>query len=135
MTFLQVLKKLFFWEKALVETLDELDIKKQVDIIDTMRANDLEKGERLEKMFIGMSGLLNVSEEYLRQALTDLQTETIIKALYGLGTDIVDYVLQARPPRERELIKSELDVQNSFTSSDQIAARKLVLQNVRKIIL
>jgi len=121
--------------KALVETLDELDIKKQVDIIDTMRANDLEKGERLEKMFIGMSGLLNVSEEYLRQALTDLQTETIIKALYGLGTDIVDYVLQARPPRERELIKSELDVQNSFTSSDQIAARKLVLQNVRKIIL
>lgn len=121
--------------KALVETLDELDIKKQVDIIDTMRANDLEKGERLEKMFVGMSGLLNVSEDYLRQALTDLQTETIIKALYGLGSDIVDYVLQARPPRERELIKSELDVQNSFTSSDQIAARKLVLQNVRKIIL
>ena len=121
--------------KALVETLDELDIKKQEDIIDTMRANDLEKGERLEKMFIGMSGLINVSEDYLRQALADLQTETIIKALYGLTAEVVDYVLQARPPRERELIKSELEVQPNFNASDQISARKLVLQNVRKIIL
>ena len=43
--------------QALLETLDELDMKRQVSIIDTMRASDLEKGERLEKMFIGMNGL------------------------------------------------------------------------------
>lgn len=121
--------------KALVETLDELDYKKQVDIIDTMRASDLEKGERLERMFIGVNGLSRIPEDSLRSALSDLQTETIIRALYGLPADQVDYILQARPPRERELIKSELEVQPSFSSGDQISARKLVLQSVRKVVL
>lgn len=121
--------------KALVETLDELDYKKQVDIIDTMRASDLEKGERLERMFIGVNGLSRIPEDSLRTALSELQTETIIRALYGLPTDQVDYILQARPPRERELIKSELEVQPSFSSGDQISARKLVLQSVRKVVL
>ena len=121
--------------KALVETLDELDLKKQLDIIDTMRASDLGKGERLEKMFVGMNGLINITEEVLRSALAELQTETIIKALYSLTNDVIDHVLQARPPRERELIKSELEIQPNFTAADQIASRKLVLQNVRKLIL
>lgn len=121
--------------KALVETLDELDYKKQVDIIDTMRANDLEKGERLERMFIGVNGLSRIPEDSLRSALSELQTETIIRALYGLPADQVDFILQARPPRERELIKSELEVQPSFSAGDQISARKLVLQSVRKVVL
>lgn len=121
--------------KALVETLDELDYKKQIDIIDTMRASDLEKGARLEKMFIGINGLSGIPEESLRTALSDLQTETIIRALYGIAAEQVDYILQARPPRERELIKSELEVQPSFSSADQISARKLVMQNVRKVVL
>jgi hypothetical protein len=121
--------------KALVETLDELDYKKQVDIIDTMRASDLEKGERLERMFIGINGLSRIPEDSLRTALSELQTETIIRALYGLPSDQIDYILQARPPRERELIKSELEVQPSFSSGDQISARKLVLQTVRKVVL
>ena len=121
--------------KALVETLDELDYKKQVDIIDTMRASDLEKGERLERMFIGINGLSRIPEDSLRTALSELQTETIIRALYGLPSDQIDYILQARPPRERELIKSELEVQPSFSSGDQISARKLVLQSVRKVVL
>ena len=121
--------------KALVETLDELDYKKQVDIIDTMRANDLEKGERLERMFIGVNGLSRIPEDSLRSALSELQTDTIIRALYGLPADQVDLILQARPPRERELIKSELEVQPSFSAGDQISARKLVLQSVRKVVL
>jgi hypothetical protein len=121
--------------KALVETLDELDYKKQVDIIDTMRASDLEKGERLERMFIGINGLSKIPEDSLRAALSELQTETIIRALYGVDAEHVDYVLQARPPRERELIKSELEVQPSFSSADQISARKMVLQSVRKVVL
>ena len=121
--------------KALVETLDELDLKKQSDIIDTMRANNLEKGERLEKMFIGINGLIRIPEVSLRAALSDLQTDTVIRALHGITLEEVEHILQARPPRERELIKSELEVAATFTSAEQISARKLVLQNVRKVTL
>jgi flagellar motor switch protein FliG len=121
--------------KALVETLDELDLKKQSDIIDTMRANNLEKGERLEKMFIGINGLIRIPEVSLRAALSDLQTDTVIRALHGITPEEVEHILKARPPRERELIKSELEVAATFTSAEQISARKLVLQNVRKVTL
>jgi flagellar motor switch protein FliG len=79
--------------------------------------------------------LSKIPEDSLRAALSELQTETIIRALYGVDAEHVDYVLQARPPRERELIKSELEVQPSFSSADQISARKMVLQSVRKVVL
>jgi flagellar motor switch protein FliG len=100
-----------------------------------MRANNLEKGERLEKMFIGINGLIRIPEVSLRAALSDLQTDTVIRALHGITPEEVEHILQARPPRERELIKSELEVAATFTSAEQISARKLVLQNVRKVTL
>ena len=121
--------------QALLETLDELDMKRQVSIIDTMRASDLEKGERLEKMFIGMNGLLDLDEEILRTALNDVDTQNLINSLHGLDEKLQDHVLKARPPRERELIKSELGALNSISQKEQIASRRDILQMVRKIMI
>ena len=120
--------------QALLETLDELDIKRQISIIDTMRANDLEKGERLEKMFIGINGLINIEEEVLRTALNDVDTQNLINSMHGLDDKLIEHVLKARPPRERELIKSELGATNSIAQKDQIKARRDILQEVRKIM-
>ena len=119
---------------ALVETLDELDLAKQVEIVDTMRANDLVKGERLENIFIGITGLSNISQDILRNALSEIETETMIKALFGLDEGLIDYVLTARPPRERELIKAEIGSISGIGQEDQIATRKTILSNVRKFI-
>ena len=119
---------------ALVETLDELDLAKQVEIVDTMRANDLSKGERLEKIFIGMPGLVNVSQDILRNALSDIETDVMIKSLYGLEEVVVEHVLVARPPRERELIKAEISAITGVGQAEQIASRKRVLSSVRKFL-
>ena len=119
---------------ALVETLDELDLSKQVEIVDTMRANDLEKGDRLEKIFIGMSGLKDISQDVLRNALSEIETEAMIKSLYGLDQELIDHVLQARPPRERELIKAEIQAITGVAQAEQIATRKRILTSVRKFL-
>ena len=114
--------------------MDELDLAKQVEIVDTMRANDLVKGERLENIFIGITGLSNISQDILRNALSEIETETMIKALFGLDEGLIDYVLTARPPRERELIKAEIGSISGIGQEDQIATRKTILSNVRKFI-
>lgn len=119
---------------ALVETLDELDLAKQVEIVDTMRANDLSKGERLEKIFIGMPGLINVSQDILRNALSEIETDVMIKSLYGLDEAVIEHVLVARPPRERELIKAEISAITGVGQGEQIATRKRVLSSVRKFL-
>jgi len=119
---------------ALVETLDELDLAKQVEIVDTMRANDLSKGERLEKIFIGMPGLINVSQDILRNALSEIETDVMIKSLYGLDEAVIEHVLVARPPRERELIKAEISAITGIGQGEQIATRKRVLSSVRKFL-
>ena len=119
---------------ALVETLDELDLAKQVEIVDTMRANDLEKGERLEKIFVGMPGLKDISQDVLRNALSEIETEAMIKSLYGMDQEVIDHVLQARPPRERELIKAEIQAITGVAQSEQIATRKRILSSVRKFL-
>ena len=119
---------------ALVETLDELDLAKQVEIVDTMRANDLSKGERLEKIFICMPGLINVSQDILRNALSEIETDVMIKSLYGLDEAVIEHVLVARPPRERELIKAEISAITGVGQGEQIATRKRVLSSVRKLL-
>jgi len=79
--------------------------------------------------------LINIEEEVLRTALNDVDTQNLINTLFGLDEKLIDHVLKARPPRERELIKSELGAINAISQKDQIASRRDILTSVRKIMI
>lgn len=119
---------------AIISTLDELEEVKQKEILELMLANDLEKGQIVEQRFIGFFNLSKVEKEILENAMMDIDTEDLLNALYGATEETKEAVLSVRPPREREMIKSELEAGNTISNDAKLKAKKKILEKVRKFV-
>lgn len=120
--------------KALIETLDEYDASKQKKLIDDIMAADLDRGQLIEQRFIGFYNLHKIDKEILRNALSIFETDILINACFGLEKKPLDAILESRPPRERDMIESEISSGNRISSDIVRKARKAILDEVRKYI-
>jgi len=120
--------------KALIETLDEYDASKQKKLIDDIMASDLDRGQLIEQRFIGFYNLHKIEKDILRNALSIFETDLLINACYGLEKKPLDAILETRPPRERDMIESEISSGNRIASDIVRKARKAILDEVRKYI-
>jgi flagellar motor switch protein FliG len=57
-----------------------------------------------------------------------------LNALYGASEETKEAVLSVRPPREREMIKSELEAGNTISNDAKLKAKKKILEKVRKFV-
>ncbi|MDA0677773.1 MAG: hypothetical protein O3B34_00950 [Bacteroidetes bacterium] len=119
---------------AIINTLDELDENKQKEILEIMLQNDLNKGQIVESKFIGFFNIHKLESSILQNAFMDLETETLLNALFGADEKIIEAVLNTRPPREGEMIKSELESGRIVSNSARSIARKEMLSNIRKYV-
>lgn len=119
---------------AIISTLDELEENKQRELLETMLQNDLDKGQIVEQKFIGFFNLNKIDEEIIQNALMDIETQDILNALFGADEETLETILRARPPREREMIRSELDSGKTISNKERAAARKNILNRVRKFV-
>lgn len=120
--------------KALIETLDEYDASKQKKLIDDIMASDLDRGQLIEQRFIGFYNLHKIEKDILKNALSIFETDILINACYGLEKKPLDAILESRPPRERDMIESEISSGNRIASDIVRKARKAILDEVRKYI-
>jgi len=119
---------------AIINTLDELEENKQKEILETMLQNDLDKGQIVEQKFVGFYNLPKIEEQILQNALMDIDTTELLNALFGSDEAIIESVLKVRPPREREMIKSELESGNTVSNKERAEARKVILNKIRKFV-
>ena len=119
---------------AIINTLDELEENKQKEILETMLQNDLNKGQIVEKKFIGFFNIHKLEEEVLQNAFMDFETDVILNALFGADEKIIEAVLKTRPPREGEMIRSELESGRTVSNTARSMARKEILNRVRKFV-
>jgi flagellar motor switch protein FliG len=64
----------------------------------------------------------------------DVETQDILNALFGADEETLEAILRARPPREREMIRSELDSGKTISNKERAAARKNILNRIRKFV-
>jgi len=119
---------------AIISTLDELEENKQRELLETMLQNDLDKGQIVEKKFIGFFNIHKLQEDIIQNALMDVETQDILNALFGADEETLEAILRARPPREREMIRSELDSGKTISNKERAAARKNILNRIRKFV-
>ena len=119
---------------AIISTLDELEENKQRELLETMLQNDLDKGQIVERKFIGFFNINKLDEQIVQNALMDVETQDILNALFGAEEEITEAILKARPPREREMIRSELDSGKTISNKERAAARKSILNKIRKFV-
>lgn len=120
--------------KALIETLDEYDASKQKKLIDDIMAADLDRGQLIEQRFIGFYNLHKIEKDILRNALSIFETDILINACFGLDKKPLEAILESRPPRERDMIESEISSGNRIASDIVRKARKEILDEVRKYL-
>lgn len=120
--------------KALIETLDEYDASKQKKLIDDIMSSDLNKGQMIEQRFIGFYNLHKIDQEILKNALSIFETDILINACFGLDQKPLNAILESRPPREREMIESEINSGNRIASDIVRQSRKAILDEVRKYL-
>jgi len=119
---------------AIINTLDELEENKQKEILETMLQNDLDKGQIVERKFIGFFNLHKMDREVLQNAMMDFETEDLLNALFGADEATVEAILSTRPPREGEMIRSELESGKTVSNISRAKARKAILARVRKFV-
>jgi len=119
---------------AIVSTLDELEENKQRELLETMLQNDLDKGQIVEQKFIGFFNIHKLDVQIIQNALMDIETQDILNALFGSDNETIEALLKARPPREREMIRSELDAGNTISNKERAASRKRILNKVRLFV-
>lgn len=119
---------------AIISTLDELEENKQRELLETMLQNDLDKGQIVEKKFIGFFNIHKLDEQIIQNALMDIETQDILNALFGSDDEIKEALLKARPPREREMIRSELDAGNTISNKERSMSRKKILNKIRHFV-
>lgn len=117
---------------AIIDTLDELEENKQKQILETMLQNDLDKGQIVEDKFIGFFNIHKLDQQVLQNALMDFETDILLNALFGADKKTVEAILKIRPPREGEMIKSELESGRTVSNASRSMARKEMLNKLRK---
>ena len=117
---------------AIINTLDELEENKQKQILETMLQNDLDKGQIVEDKFIGFFNIHKLDQQVLQNALMDFETDILLNALFGADKKTVEAILKIRPPREGEMIKSELESGRTVSNASRSMARKEMLNKLRK---
>ncbi len=56
----------------------------------------------------------------------DVETQEILNALFRADEETLESILRARPPREREMIRSELDSGKTISNKERAASRKSI---------
>ena len=119
---------------AIINTLDELEENKQKEILETMLQNDLDKGQIVEQRFVGFFNIHKLEQEILQNALMDFETEDLLNALFGADQATIDAVLSTRPPREGDMIRSEIESGRTVSNASRAQARKAILNRVRNFV-
>ena len=119
---------------AIINTLDELEENKQKEILETMLQNDLDKGQIVEQRFVGFFNIHKLEQEILQNALMDFETEDLLNALFGADKATIDAVLSTRPPREGDMIRSEIESGRTVSNASRAQARKAILNRIRNFV-
>ncbi len=112
--------------------LERLPVHEQQRYIDELKATGSIVGAILEKQFITIERLPELSDEVIKKAVRTLNTETLLDAIVGLPPQVVDRILSARPTREQRLLRMELEELQGTSDRQTEYAKALLMNSIRK---
>jgi len=119
----------------MLEILDTLSTAQQKEFINDITKADVETAERVLKYFIAFDDLDTLEEEILVRAIQKLDREMLSAALVGMDAVKLNSILSNVPERMREIIGSELKINENKLKTDDIErARRKMMAVVRKEI-
>jgi len=112
--------------------LERLPVHEQQRYIDELKATGSIVGAILEKQFITIEKLPELSDEIIKKAVRTLNTQTLLDAILGLDDVIVEKILSARPKREQRLLRMEIDELQGTSNKQTEYAKAMLMNSIRK---
>ena len=112
--------------------LERLPVFEQKKYIEELKATGSIVGAILEKQFITIERIPELSDEVIQRAVRTLKTETLLDAIIGLDEKTIDKILSARPKREQKLLRLELEDMRNTPIQKTEYAKVLLMNYVRK---
>lgn len=117
--------------QSILQLIDTLPVSQQEEYVQSIAESDLELAKKVREYFVGFSDIPTVEDHVLEESLNELETETLILALMGADQEIFEKIMDFRPRREQQLIKSEIETRTDTDKSEIDEARKALLQKIR----
>ncbi len=119
----------------MLEILETLNTVQQKEFIDEITKADVGVAEQVLKFFIAFEDLAELEEKILVKAIQKMDRELLSSALVGVDEIKANGILSNVPERMREIIKSELRInENKLKPDDVEKARKKIMAIVKKEI-
>lgn len=120
--------------QSILDIIDQMQDEDQEQLIGSIASQDLDLANNIKQQFIGFKNIVYLTDVQLEAALRDIDTDTIVASLIGASAAIQNKVIAQRATREQVLIKSELDNANPVSPETRDAARKKIIDSIRKVL-
>lgn len=114
--------------------LDKLPVGDQQKYIEQLKSTGSPVGELVDKHFITIDEIPNISQPLLKEALAPVSTETLLHALAGMNERLREHILAIRPKREQRLLRMELQTGDSIQSEETERAKSSIMNRLRKAV-
>lgn len=116
----------------LLPILERLPIFEQKKYIEELKSTGSVVGAILEKQFITIEKIPELSEDIIQESVQKLKTETLLDALIGLDEASINKLLSGRPNREQKLLRLELKEMQDTPIQHTEYAKVLLMNYIRK---
>lgn len=117
--------------QSILELIDTLPVAQQESYVESIEKSDLKLAQKVREYFVGFSDIPDVESGIMQEVLNEVETDTLISALIGADDEIYEEIMQYRPKREQQLIKSEIETRTDVDKDTVDEARKKLLRKIR----
>ena len=119
--------------KAAASIMNYLDTSIEGPLMDSIRENDEEVGQKIQDLMFVFDDLIDVDDRSIQTLLREVQPEMLQKALKGCDDALKDKFFKNMSKRSAEMFKEDLQAMGPIRVSDVEAAQKDILSTARKL--
>ncbi len=116
----------------MLEILETLSIGEQKEFIDEITKADINVAEKVLKFFIAFDDLADLEENILVKAIQKMDRDLLSSALVGVDEIKTNNLLSNIPERMREIIKSELRINENKLKPDDVEKARMKMMSIVK---
>ncbi|MCC7442397.1 MAG: hypothetical protein IT285_12240 [Bdellovibrionales bacterium] len=102
--------------------------EREMDLFDQLQASSPAEADRIRRARAQFMDLALFPEQIVSDALADLETATLSRALSGADAGLVDRLISLMPPKKAMMVQSDLGSGQSAGRTEVAAARRAVVE-------
>ena len=117
--------------QSILGILETLPVQQQDSYIDDIAKYDLDLARKIKEHFLTFDGLLDLDKTKLNRALEGIPGSDLAKALVGAKEDLVSLILSSKTDRERQILESEMQINQNISDEENEEARKKLMEWIK----